>query len=116
MKTLMIAIQSQIMTDIFSEHFRKEYEVHTCIEGNEALRLLQELKPDILIIDLSLPHITGLSVLQQTCYTPPAIISLTDYLSDDIVHEVQQAGVGALIRIPCTIECIASNINRLQNK
>ena len=113
MKTMLIAAGSEIITDILSQVFQSKYCVYTCDRGDDALQMLQELKPDILIINLFLSNMTGLEVLQQTQYTPPVILALTYFVSDQIVEEVQAAGVGALIRLPCTLDCIKRNIEKM---
>lgn len=113
MKTMLIATGSEIITDELERVFQSKYRVSTCSRGDDALQILQELKPDILIINLSLSNITGLEVLQQTEYTPPVIVAITNYLSDQIVKDAQIAGVGALIRLPCTIGCIISHLEKL---
>lgn len=113
MKTMLIAVSSETLTEELVRTFLNEYKVYTCSRGDDALRLLQDLKPDTLIINLSLSHITGLSVLQQTDYTPPVIVALSFFLSDYILHTAQDIGVGAIIRPPFTIACVKSHINRL---
>lgn len=113
MKTMLIAAGSEIITEELARVFQNEYQVYTCIRGDDVLQILQELKPNILIINLSLSNITGLEVLQQTKYTPPVIIAITNYLSNHIVEEAQAAGIGALIRLPCTIDCIISHLKKL---
>lgn len=113
MKTMLIAAGSEIITDILSQAFQSKYCVYTCSRGDDALQMLQELKPDILIVNLSLSNMTGLEVLQQTQYTPPVILALTYFVSDQIVEEAQVAGVGALIRLPCTLDCIKRNIEKM---
>lgn len=111
MKTMLIAIDSEIITDELVHTFQSKYQVHTCSQGDDALRILQELRPDVLMINLALSHITGLEVLQQTKYAPPVIIALTNFLSDSVVLEAQDAGVGAIIRLPCSINYILHCLN-----
>lgn len=113
MKTMLIAIDSEIITDELAHTFQSKYQVHTCSQGDDALQILQELRPDVLIINLALSHITGLEVLQQTKYAPPVIIALTNYASDHITQKVQDAGVGALIRLPCSMAGIIYHLNSL---
>ena len=112
MKTMLIATGSEIITDELERVFQSKYRVSTCSRGDDALQILQALRPDILIINLSLSNITGLEVLQQTEYTPPVILALTYYVTDQIVDEAQAAGVGALIRLPCTIDCILTHLEK----
>lgn len=113
MKTMLIAAGSEIITDVLLRTFQSKYRVYICSQGKDALQTLQELKPDILIINLSLSNMTGLEVLQQAQYKPSAILAITTYLSDQIVEEAQAAGVGALIRLPCTLDCIKRNIEKM---
>ena len=113
MKTMLIAAGSEIITDILSQVFQSKYCVYTCNRADDALQMLHELKPDILIINLSLSNMTGLEVLQQAKYTPPVILALTYYVSNQIVEEAQAAGVGALIRLPCTMDCIKRNLEKM---
>src|ERR1700759_1308366 len=41
------------------------YEVHVASSGEEGFYLLHRLVPDLLLLDLTLPHRNGLEVLQQ---------------------------------------------------
>ena len=114
MKKLLIAIDSEIFVEALERTLCREYEIHTCSRGDEALQLLATTELDVLIIDYSLPPTTGLEVLKQAIYTPPVIIALTNYLSDHIVQESQAAGVKALIRHPCSLDSILSCLDRIQ--
>ena len=113
MKTMLIAIDSEIITDELAHTFQSKYQVHTCSRGDDALRLLQSIKPDVLIVMLSLPGITGMEVLQQSQHKPSVIIALTTYLSNSIVQEAQVASVRSLIRLPCSIGYIRHNLHTL---
>ena len=113
MHKMLIAIDSEVFTEALEQTFREDYKIYTCSCGDDALKLLRGKHPDIMIIDLSLPNTNGLFVLQQTDYTPSIIIALTGYVSEQIVQAAQAAGVKSLIRIPCTIPCIVSHLNRL---
>lgn len=113
MRKMLIAVYSDIFTEELVHTFQSDYHIYTCSRGDDALHLLQLLKPDVLIIMLSLPGITGMEVLQQTQYKPSAIIALTTYLSESIVYDAQAAGVNVLIRLPCTMAQITQHLQDL---
>ena len=113
MKTMLIAIGSEILTEELARTYQNQFHIYTCSRGDDTLKLLQEVKPDILIINLSLSHITGLEVLQRTQYTPSAILAITNYLSESIIQDACSAGVCALIRLPCSIKCITSTLEKI---
>jgi len=49
--------------------------------GESALRMVQELKPDVLVLDVDMPIMTGLEVMQQLMHTnsPVQILVLSTY-------------------------------------
>ena len=46
------------------------------MDGNEAVSLLQKTNPDILLLDLLLPNLDGISVLRRAAEMKPAPIWL----------------------------------------
>lgn len=113
MRTMLIAAGSETITSELKKAFQDKYQVFTSDRGDETLHLLQDLMPDILIINLSLSHITGLSVLQQTIYKPPIVIALASYFDNYIIQSAQSVCIDALIGLPCTIKCIEDHLERL---
>ncbi len=113
MRKMLIAVYSDVFTEELVLTFQSDYQIYTCSSGDDALWLIQHIKPDVLIIMLSLPGITGLEVLQQTQYKPPVIIALTTILSDSIELDSHDAGVGALIRLPCSMAQIIQHLKDL---
>lgn len=46
------------------------YEVHTAVDGEDGLRLAQEVRPDLIIMDISLPVMDGLTCTRQLRQDP----------------------------------------------
>jgi DNA-binding response OmpR family regulator len=49
---------------------RAGYEVITAVDGEEGLRLAVESKPDLVVLDMMLPKLSGQQVLQQLRLNP----------------------------------------------
>ena len=113
MRKLLIAVGSEMITDILEDRLKSDFEIYTCSRGDDALQLLEELRPEALIISLSLSHMTGLSVLQQSTYKPPAVLALTYFISDAVIDEAVSAGAGDLLLLPCSLEYIVSRFKQL---
>ena len=63
-------------------------------DGLEAVRLVQALRPDVLLVDLALPRLDGLEVARRTRATSPstAIVALTAHDEQAYVLAMLEAG------------------------
>ena len=63
--------------------------------GQEAVRITKELKPDVVILDLGLPDINGLNVIDQlqTVHPGVKVIVLSMHVSREHVSQAIEAGV-----------------------
>ncbi|MCB1657295.1 MAG: response regulator transcription factor [Pseudomonadales bacterium] len=70
-------------------------------EGAEALKLVQTLQPDIMLLDLNMPGLSGLEVLKLTLEDNPqqAVIMLTlSEESEDLLRALQLGAKGYLLK------------------
>jgi CheY-like chemotaxis protein len=65
-----------------------------CADGSEALAAYEEHRPDIVLMDVRMPHVDGLTATRQIRgYDPSArIIVVTDYLDEDMKTAALEAG------------------------
>jgi two-component system, NarL family, response regulator NreC len=72
-------------------------------DGNEALRMVEELSPDILILDLSMPGMSGVDCVKEirSRNLPCRILVLTMYDDEEYIKEVMQAGADGYILKKC---------------
>jgi NarL family two-component system response regulator YdfI len=63
-------------------------------DGAEALRLCAELQPDVVLMDLRMPGMDGLTAIRRLAAAQPqiAVIILTTYDEDDLMLQGLQAG------------------------
>lgn len=68
-------------------------------DGNEAIRLARECRPDAIILDLLMPGLNGFHAAKYLSQTLPGIpiILLTLYDSRQIEVEAEQCGIAAVI-------------------
>lgn len=100
MLKLLIADSSNIATNSISQLLATHYDLCVCHDGNIALQVLAEFQPDILIINLMLPHLDGLGVLQQTSFKPRIIMAMTTYVSSYMEHLLIELGVDYIMIAP----------------
>ena len=65
-------------------------------DGEEALRLVRELRPDAALVDIAMPKLSGLAVLHQVTAAalPTRVLLLSMYDNDEYVAEAVRAGAG----------------------
>jgi DNA-binding NarL/FixJ family response regulator len=68
-------------------------------DGGSALRSAIELKPDVVVMDISMPGINGLAATRALREQQPgiAIVTLTRHADDAYVQEVLRAGVSGYV-------------------
>jgi len=81
-------------------------------DGNDALRLVAELKPDVLVLDLNLPDISGLEVAQRLCQngTSAAILVLTAHDDRQTVFGLLECGAIGYVLKDEALEMLANAV------
>jgi two-component system, NarL family, response regulator LiaR len=80
-------------------------------DGQEALRVCEEVRPDVVIMDLKLPVLDGISAIRELHQRDPAIrvLALTSFPDDSWVEKALHAGAtGYLLKNVELDELIAS--------
>lgn len=72
------------------------YAVHTANDGVEAVAAMEKTSPDLVLLDLIMPKLDGISVLRQMKASPALkgipVVILTNLSSGDKVAEAMQLG------------------------
>ena len=85
MKTIAIIEDDIYIGDMLTEVLKKEgYEVLRAYSGTEALYLLSQQKPDLVLLDLMLPGVSGEQVLTHISSIPVIVLSAKVDVQDKI--------------------------------
>jgi len=93
---------------------RPEFQVETAADGLEAVQKAQELRPDLILLDIGLPNLNGIEVARRVrTLTPATRILFVSALADpDIVREALRLGAGYVHKpsaqsdLPVAIEAV----------
>jgi DNA-binding NarL/FixJ family response regulator len=68
-------------------------------DGEEAIRLIEELKPDVAVLDVSMPRLGGVEVTRRVKPRFPslAVLVLTIYDNDEYVFALLEAGAAGYL-------------------
>lgn len=85
MKTIAIIEDDQTIGDLLEEVLRQEgYEVRRAYSGTEAVYLLQQEKPNLALLDLMLPGLSGEQVLPSLSGIPTIVVSAKVGVDDKV--------------------------------
>ena len=85
-------------------------------DGHEVLKLIDELKPDILLLDLRMPHLDGLATLQALSQTEKRVKIIVLTASEDKNEYVQamKLGCSGIVLKQTAPELIVKSIRKVQ--
>lgn len=111
-RKLLIADSSDELRQALTDILGDRYTIRGCSCGNQALELLRNFLPDILLLDLMLPGIDGITLLQQAAKENlhPRVLVTTDYHSTYIMDALARADVDYIMRRPCSMEALVCRI------
>ena len=66
-------------------------------DGNEAIRLAEEIHPDVMVLDMVMPGLNGVEVLQKLKEPRTAVIILSMFETEGYVHKAMRAGAKAYV-------------------
>jgi len=97
-----------------SQFFNRDYQFHAFTEGAKALASIPQIKPDLVLLDVNLPDLSGLEVLkkikEQNNKLP--VIILTGYISTQTAIEAMKEGAYEFITKPFTLEKLSGEIKK----
>ncbi len=65
-KKILVVDDEKPIADILEFNLKKEgYEVHCAYDGNEALQMVEDLNPDMILLDIMLPNKDGVEVCRE---------------------------------------------------
>ena len=102
MPKIAIVEDDQAISQMYRFKFEAEgFEVQTADNGKLGLELIESMKPDIVLLDLMMPEMTGDEVLSRLRATDwgknMKVIILTNMGEQEIPDEVKELGVSAVI-------------------
>ncbi|PSL43207.1 two-component system response regulator (stage 0 sporulation protein A) [Salsuginibacillus halophilus] len=85
--------------------------------GHECLDLIEEAKPDVLVLDIIMPHLDGLAVLEKLNERfgadRPKVMMLTAFGQEDVTKKAVNLGASYYILKPFDMDKLIANIREI---
>jgi CheY-like chemotaxis protein len=86
-KKLLVVDDIQMITDLFQYEFEDDFEVSVARNGAEELRLASAVRPDGILLDITMPDISGIEVTRRLAEQPETadipVVVITGYPSTE---------------------------------
>ncbi len=84
-------------------------------DGVEAVRMLRETKPDILILDMTLAKLDGISVLKTIASGDkrPMILVTSTFMTTYVAEMTRKLGVQYFLIKPCDVQTVAERVSEM---
>ena len=115
--TIVVAEDDDAIRSYLEAELSKDYDVHTCVNGREALSEIYRLKPSLVISDVMMPEMDGNALCSQlksntsTNFIP--VILLTARSRDEDRLEGLETGADAYIVKPFNMDILRRTIHNL---
>ncbi len=105
----------QLLSDFLAPY---NCELHKASRGKEALRLLTETAIEIAILDIKLPDIDGIALLDAIRLQDPAVgvVMITGYNDPDMIIEAMKKGASDFLIKPFSIDKLLLSIMRVRKQ
>jgi CheY-like chemotaxis protein len=107
--------------EMYAEFFISQgFEVHTANDGIEALALAKEKRPTVVLLDVALPKLDGLSVLRKIradkklADTP--VLTISAFTGSEYNEGAEQSGANRVLSKPCLPDEVLKAVREVVGK
>lgn len=118
-RILLVDDEVDIREEVKKKLVKENYEVITASEGYEALNICKTKNPDLVILDVVIPHINGYEICErikqdpETKNIPVLFVTGKELNSKGIIERCNTLGAYGFIRKPCTITEMLAKIKEI---
>lgn len=115
-----VADDNREFVGIVQEYFMQQPDIEVvgvAHNGEEILKIIETEEPDVVVLDIIMPHLDGIGVLEQMNASQnlkrPKFIMLTAFGQERVTQRVVELGADYYVLKPFSMEILASRIRQL---
>lgn len=113
MKQLLVVDDEKEICEFLKVFFEeREYNVVTALSGQEALDAINHVRPQVVLLDIHMPGMDGMTVLKKIKETYPDIkvIMVTALETQEKIEEAMRLGADNYITKPLSLEYLEKDV------
>jgi CheY-like chemotaxis protein len=120
MTRVLVAEDNAVNRELIRELLEvRGYDVTEACDGEEAVTMLEQTRPDILLLDLGMPKLDGFGVVRHIRASPGLaslpVLAVTAYAMRGDREEVLKSGFDGYVTKPINAADLAAEMGRLLN-
>ena len=117
MSKILIVEDNEMNMRLFSDLLKsKGYDVFECPEGKNALKMTQHIRPDLILMDIQMPEVDGLTATKMIRQVPEIaqtkIVAITAFVLDGDSERILAGGCDDYIAKPISIPLFFKTIEK----
>ncbi|HLD56378.1 MAG TPA: response regulator [Candidatus Omnitrophota bacterium] len=114
-KLLVIDDENGILEEIKTYFEEEGFQVFIADNGEEGIQLLKRERPDVALVDMKLPDMSGLLILKIAKESSPLtkVIVNTGYVDQAIIDQAEELGRDVFLQKPFDLVCLKQEVERL---
>lgn len=107
-KTILVVEDNELNLRLFCDLLNAHgYHAHPVRDGRDCLTKAREVAPDLIIMDIQLPHVSGLDLIAQLKADPALkavpVMAVTAYAGKGDEDQIRAAGAEAYVSKPISV-------------
>lgn len=121
-KKILIIEDDRFLSSLMKARLEKEgFSTMQAFDGEEALNLLKQEKPDMIVMDLIMPKVSGFELLETISVDPQIsripVMILSNLGQDSDIDKVKRLGaVEYFVKVKTSIDDLVSHVKEIANK
>ena len=99
-----------------AEVLKDDYEVQYCLDGKEALSIMRTFQPNVLLLELMIPSLDGISLLETAAAEGmhPRVLTFSRFYQEYTMAALAKLNVSYCMIKPCDLHATAERIKDLK--
>jgi two-component system cell cycle response regulator DivK len=114
-----LVVEDDLLNRLFFCDVLKDagFSVEPVADEREALARTEQFRPDLIVMDIHMPHISGVDIIKSLKADPALqgipVLAVTGYVGKGEEAQVRDAGAGGYLPKPVSIAPFVAAVNRL---
>jgi two-component system cell cycle response regulator DivK len=119
-KTVLVVEDNELNMKLFHDLLEANgYEILQTRDGMEALRMAREFRPDLILMDIQLPEVSGLEVTkwikEDDALKEIPVVAVTAFAMKGDEQKIREGGCEAYIAKPISVTDFLETVRRFMN-